>query len=263
MLQYYSMALRYYILTGLLFLAASAFSQKEQQKPLRIEGRIIDTHLQPVSFAHILNKERNTGTISDYYGDFSLGSYPGDTLTISSISYHTLVYCVPDTLTEGPLRLLLVMETDTVFLQEQVIYPWPETYDELKKEILALEAENTHLEPDLHLPSLKDVAALARTSMAPGQLGLYKGSGPISLLYDKYSKEAKEKRELTRIRKYEHLKTRYNTTVVSIVTGLTDLEEINRLIEYCDLNTEFISNSTDYELYTAINQCYIEYSKLK
>jgi hypothetical protein len=241
------------IITLVLF-SFYALSQEEEKKPVRIDGKIVDINQHPVSFAHIINKERNIGTASDYYGNFSIGSYPGDTLTITAISFHNLRIVLPDTITEIKYNLLLVMKPDTIMLQEQVIYPWPETYEEFQKEFLNIEPEEEEEE------------AMNRPWFLPGELtnlaypeGGIRITGPISLLFNRFSKEAKTRIALRNIRLQEKVAIRYNAELITRITGITDGQEISEIIKYCDLKPDFISSSSDYELYMAIYQCYKEY----
>ena len=243
-----------------LILPLLASSQEGEKKPFRIEGKIVDSLQRPVSYAHILIKSRNTGWVGGYDGTFRIGVYPGDTITISAISYQKKQFIIMEGLKEKDQPLLFLMDQDTILLKEQLIYPWPETYSELKKEILQMEADHSMDAVDLHLPSLKDLDVLARTPMVEGQMGLYSGPGPFSVLYYHFSKEAKSKKMLHQIRLKDQAETRYNAALVSRITGLSDDEEIEKLMEFCDLQVQFILNSTDYELYSAIMYCYKDYS---
>jgi hypothetical protein len=239
----------------LLLLPFFTFSQEGDKVPIRIEGKIVDSLSRPVSYAHILVRSRNTGWVGGYDGTFKIGVYPGDTLTISAVSFHKINFIVPESLQERDMPLVLLMDQDTIILSEQVIYPWPETYQELKKDILEMKVEDPLANLDLHLPSPQELKMI---SIGTGPYGV---AGPFSLLYDRYSKEAKAKRLMQENKLKEKVEARYNSTVVARITGLTDEEEIIKLIEFCSLDTKFILDSTDYELYSAILFCYNDYSR--
>jgi hypothetical protein len=231
-----------------------AFPQDEKRKPVRIEGKIMDSDQQPVSFAHIINRARKIGTTSDYYGRFSLGSYPGDTLTISAISYQKLNVIIPDTITRSLRNLIFVMSPDTILLQEQVIYPWPGTYDEFKREFLETRIRDT-VEPFI-MRSWFQTGELTNLAYPEGGIRF---PGPISLLHSLFSKKSRIQKELQRIRLQEKVSERYNIELISKVTGMTDTLMINKLIVYCDLDPGFISRASDYELYAEIYSCYNDF----
>jgi hypothetical protein len=231
----------------------SCFSQEEDIKPLRVEGKIMDQRQQIVSYAHILNKERQLGVVGGYDGYFSIGAYPGDTLVISAVSYHNKILIVPDSIKAASLPYLFIMEQDTLMLPEKIIYPWPSTYAEFRKDFLAKEIEDPLENLDLHIPSSQELKALG---------GSYAITlpGPFSILYSKFSKEAKTRKMMARLNLTEKVELRYNADIISKLTGMKDKEEIRRFMDYCRLQDQFILNATDYELYAAIMDCYKSFS---
>jgi len=98
------------------------------------------------------------------------------------------------------------METDTVGLKEVVIYPWPATFRQFTEEFMDLEVEDPLAGLDLHLPSPEELKMLSQKIGEPGQVTLYSGPGPFSLLYDQFSKEAKSKRLYSDVLKKENPK---------------------------------------------------------
>lgn len=237
----------------MLLLSLPSISQDNERKLIRISGTVIDLQRRPVSYAHILVPARNTGVVGDYYGQFELGAYPGDTLLISAVSFHKKRFVIPfDT---GSSKMFFLLEPDTILLSEQVIYPWPETYEEFSKEFIALETVDPMKGVELHLPTPQELKTLANST------GGITMPGPFSLLYDRFSKEARTKKTMNSLQIGDRAKARYNPSVISRITGLTDQEEIQKLVDYCDLAEKFILDSTEYELYAAIIQCYEEFSK--
>jgi predicted CopG family antitoxin len=243
----------------LVFLAFSTFAQTEELKRVPVEGKIIDTKNQPVINAHILNKGRNEGWVTDLNGRFQSSGFPGDTLEISAISYHPVKFFIPDSFREPVHNTEIIMLPDTVQLREIAIHPWPATLSKLKQEFMKVEVEDPADEIDLHLPSMADIKAMNRTPGEPGQIGLYSGSSPISLLYNQFSREAKSRKLYSEVLKREKAEKRYNRSVVARVTGLKNDEEILKFMEFCALQVKFILESSDYELYAAILNCYEDY----
>lgn len=94
--------------------------------------------LRPVPYASVIVKNTNRGTISDYFGYFSFVAQLMDTIEFSAIGYNSARYIIPDTLTTNNYSLIQVLRTDTVYLKETVIYPWP-TKEQFKSAFLALQ----------------------------------------------------------------------------------------------------------------------------
>lgn len=96
------------------------------QDPIQFSGVVVTgDSLKPVSFTHIVIKGTSRGTISDYYGFFSFVARPGDIVVFSSIGFKKAYYKIPDTLTTDHYTMFQVMQTDTLYLPETIIYPWP------------------------------------------------------------------------------------------------------------------------------------------
>jgi hypothetical protein len=101
--------------------------------------------LHPVPFTHIIDHNTSFGTISDYYGYFSFVARKGDTITFSAIGFKKGLFIIPDTIKNNRYTLFQVMNTDTIYLNETVIYPWP-TKEQFKEAFLALELADDDLE---------------------------------------------------------------------------------------------------------------------
>jgi hypothetical protein len=134
--------------------------------------------------------------------------------------------------------------------QDSVRSPWPATWAEFKKEFLEMKVEDPLANLDLHLPSPAEMRNLAYP-----QGGIVM-QGPISFLYDQFSKEARSKRIYADLMKKDEAAVRYNNVVISKVTGIQDEDEIKKFIDFCGLRVEFILEASDYELYAAIMDCY-------
>ena len=239
----------------------SAFSQTGDREKVRIEGEILDARQNPVSYAHILSKPGNDGWVGDYYGKFRVEVFPGDTLIFSAISFHHVLLLVPEDAKTRPYNFSITMHDDTVRLKELVIHPWPATYEQLRRDFMKVEIDDPAADLDLHMPSMKEIAAMNRTPGVPGQIGLYSGSGPFSLIYDQFSKEARSKRLYAEVMKKEKAEKRYNRALVTRITGLKTEDDIEKFMEFCALQVKFILESTDYELYAAILNCYNDFCK--
>jgi hypothetical protein len=237
------------------------FAQSEPNGRIRLSGAIRDENQKPVSYAHIRDLSMNEGWVSDYYGNFRADVVPGDSLLISAVSYHRASIHIPIEESGNEYNVEVILKTDTIMLKELVIHTWPATFSKLRQEFLEVEVENPDSQINLNLPSMKDLAAMLRTPGEPGQIGLYAGPGPFSILYDQFSREAKNRKNYEFEMKRERASARYNKIVVSKVTGLTKEEDLQKFMQYCSLQIKFILESTDYELYAAILNCYDEFCR--
>ncbi len=148
-----------------ILLAACCLSLKVQaQKPeiIQFSGIVVTgDSLKPVPFTHILIENTSRGTITDFYGFFSFVARPGDVILFSSIGFKKGRYIIPDTLTSDHYTMFQVMQPDTVYLPETIIYPWPspsqfreaflslrvpdDDYDRALKNIAIISAKDNYL----------------------------------------------------------------------------------------------------------------------
>lgn len=120
----------------ILFTLASLFcvhqlsAQVRQDAPVRrviqFSGLVVTgDSLAPVPFTNIWVKNTRRGTITDYFGFFSIAVYELDTLRFSSVGFKEVTYVVPDTLSQRRYSAIQIMTRDTIYLSETLIYPWP------------------------------------------------------------------------------------------------------------------------------------------
>ena len=151
----------------------------------------------------------------------------------------------------------ITLPRDTVTLSEAIIYPYPATLEALKRELLTLELEDEVPQFNLHLE---------KAMIAPKPLTGFVISGPISSLYNKFSRHAKIQKKYAVLvnRKQARISSTYiyNTALVRKITGMDSDKEVKKFMEFCDLEPEFILNSNEYDLFCAITDCFIEYSKV-
>ena len=128
-------------------------AQKEQQDRkeyyknlVQFSGAVVTgDSLHPVAFTHIIDHKTGFGTISDYYGYFSFVANKGDSITFSAIGFKKGLFVIPDTIHNNRYTMFQVMTSDTVYLSETVIYPWP-TKEQFKEAFLKLDIPDDDLE---------------------------------------------------------------------------------------------------------------------
>ena len=115
-----------------LFLTLLSHSYKAQRsvvdtsRMLQISGVIIaEDNLEPLPYTTVWNRSIRKGVISDYYGFFTMVSFPGDTLVFNFYGYSSSTYIIPDTLSENRYSIVHMMQADTLNMPEVVVHPWP------------------------------------------------------------------------------------------------------------------------------------------
>ena len=92
----------------------------------QLSGVVVsEIDLVPIPYVTVYDKSIRRGVIADYYGFFSLVSFPGDTLFFSSPGYNTSSYIVPDTLKDDRYSIIHMLTKDVNNLPEITVYPWP------------------------------------------------------------------------------------------------------------------------------------------
>jgi hypothetical protein len=118
------------ILIAVLVYSNYYFSQtpveKDSLKIIQLSGVVISEEtLEELPYVTVFDKTLRKGVISDYYGYFSMITFPGDTIVFSSPGHKKSSYIVPDTLKQNRYSLIHMIPSDTLQLKEVTIYPWP------------------------------------------------------------------------------------------------------------------------------------------
>ena len=125
--------------SGMQASSTAASGKKDKPKLIQFSGVVVESDsLKPLPFTSILVKGSNHGTVSDYYGFFTLVAQVGDEIEFASVAYKEASYIIPDTLKATNYSIIQVMRLDTITLQQVTIYPWP-TKEEFKKAFLKLD----------------------------------------------------------------------------------------------------------------------------
>ncbi len=235
-------------------LSLGLYSQVTEDHKVYISGVIKDSTMNPVSYAHILTMSGKSGWVSDYYGTFRAVAEPGDTLVISAVPFHRAFLVIPHLENGNQYIAEIILQKQTVDLDEIVIRPFPATYEELKQEFMEIEIDDPvaiNIQP--YLPTPEELRNLAYPQ------GGITMKGPVSTIYDQFSREAKSKKLYAELLQKEKAAARYNKVIVARITGLKNDDEIRKFMEFCALQIKFILESSEYELYAAILGCFNDY----
>ena len=112
---------------------------QDSGRVMQLSGIIIgEDSISGVPGVHIYVPAAGRGTTSNIYGYFSLPVLGGDSIVVSAVSYQKQSFIVPQDRNTESFTLVIELESDTTYLPEIEIFPWP-TEELFKEAILALE----------------------------------------------------------------------------------------------------------------------------
>lgn len=119
-----------FIVVSFLFVFSEMSYSQEKQRLIQFSGILVSADsLDQVSYARIIDRTTQKGTLSDYYGFFSFVTRPGDTVIFNAFGFKTSSYIIPDSLDDVRYSIIHVMVPDTMLLPEVDVYPWPSKED--------------------------------------------------------------------------------------------------------------------------------------
>ncbi|MBL7896656.1 MAG: hypothetical protein JNK50_15270 [Bacteroidia bacterium] len=133
------------ILIGLLYFSQSFLAQEKNNPEhyIQLSGVVVDgDSLRGIPFVSVIVKGTKRGTITDFYGFFTVVAQPGDELQFFSINHKNGVYKLDDTLSIKHFYILQRLLKDTILLADVDVYPWP-SKEEFKKAFLNLDLSET------------------------------------------------------------------------------------------------------------------------
>ena len=106
----------------------------EKERFVQVSGIITDESYRPVPGVAVISKKLRRGTISERTGIYSITSIPGDTIFFRALGfkrYHTII---PVAYEERHCKVDIVLEIDTIPIEEITILPW-KSYNEFIKDM--------------------------------------------------------------------------------------------------------------------------------
>ncbi len=261
----------------LLILVIFVFLNVEAQvattdETVSVQGFVTNPDGKYIESVHIVNISQRWGTTSNWEGQFRIAAMPGDTLRFTCVGYISYKYFVPAGRQSPVIPVHIVMHADTTRISGVTIYPWPADAKALKEAVLAMEDQTPKI-PDLKLNDPKfyntPIPGSQPRASIPGMAdpGLTVTiPGPITAMYDAFSKEAKSRRMLESLTNQDNKKVvaarRYNADVVQRITHFKTDKEIQDFMLFCNLSVDFIVSSQEYDLYKAIHECLLAYNDI-
>ena len=126
-----------------LFSVSGQNENNENFTAIQFSGRVVaqvDGGVEALPYTNIAVKGTPRGTSSNIEGFFSLVVLPGETVMFSRLGFGLEEYVIPKNLDQNTHSRIIMLNPDTLFLQNIDIYPWPDP-NFFKIEFLALEVD--------------------------------------------------------------------------------------------------------------------------
>jgi hypothetical protein len=126
--------------------SAQDIIDREQDELIQFSGVIMTTDsLRAIPLAHIIVSNTMRGTVSDFNGYFSFVARKADTVEFSAVGFKRAKFIIPDSIDNNRYSVIQLMSTDTIYLTETVIYPWP-TKEQFREAFLTLSIPDDDIE---------------------------------------------------------------------------------------------------------------------
>jgi hypothetical protein len=106
----------------------------ERQTYIQVSGLIVDAAYRPVPGVAVISRKLKRGTVSERSGIYSIPSTQGDTIFFRALGfkrYHTII---PESFQGRQCNVDIILDIDTITIQEVTILPW-KTYNDFLKDM--------------------------------------------------------------------------------------------------------------------------------
>ena len=106
----------------------------ERQTYIQVSGLIVDAAYRPVPGVAVISRKLKRGTVSEKSGIYSIPSTQGDTIFFRALGfkrYHTII---PESFEGRQCNVDIILDIDTITIQEVTILPW-KTYNDFLKDM--------------------------------------------------------------------------------------------------------------------------------
>jgi hypothetical protein len=129
----------------------------DKSKLVQLSGVVVTgDSLSPVPYTSMMIKNSYRGTVSDFFGFFSLVAQKGDVIEFSALGFKKATYYIPDSLPDNRYSLIQILVGDTITLKQAVIYPWP-SREQFKQAFIDLKIPDNDLAHAQRNLSLEDM----------------------------------------------------------------------------------------------------------
>lgn len=182
--------------------------------------------------------------ITNVEGKFRLPVAIGDTIVFSIVGYHKMGWEVKESWLEEVVTLRILR--DTTFLDEVLVYDLPPE-EMFRQRMLEYQPEDTSFwYHGVEKPKPLDRSPMTETEVNSPLFAILQ---PADFLYEKFSKQAKEKRKYHQIVSNSRAQyvayEKFNRDWVAEVTGLEG-DVLTDFIQYCDYSLEYLEETPQY-----------------
>ena len=233
----------------------------KSQNYLMVKGSVFNLRGESLVGAHAINLTRKYGTFTDFSGHFSLILAKNDSLKVSMIGYKPFILKIPENLNALNYSLNITLLTDTLIISGPDIRPYPATYAEFRQEFITMQTPEEKIIKAMNLPT---EPFRRRYENPEGGLLL---PGPFSLIYDNFSKEAKQKKKMAAIYSKNNLRSEF-LKIILLETLIiryqceTD-EDVDDLLQFCGIDLEMLESTPQYIIAKRIDECGKEWKRNK
>lgn len=224
---------------------------------VQVSGYILQKGDSSVSIPHagVMNKRTRTGYQSTFDGFYTLLVAPNDTIEVTMIGYKTTRVALPIGFTGTTYRKNIYLKDEYVILGDFTKYSI--TWAKFKQAFESMEVQ----EEKIYLTI--DPSSYTNSSPAKTTTGVTL-NGPISWLYNKLGKKAKEQNKLDDLKRgdNEEMESTHRITnqYVMDATKLPE-DKVNDFLQFCYSDVDFYAYATDYDIKTKFLSCLPDFKK--
>ncbi len=226
-----------------------------------LSGTVVDTTGKPIESVHVINLNQVVGSITSKNGVFNIKAAANDTLHFSFLGYKSIkVKVTNDWINFGNSTIEL---TESAYaLEEVLIYPHKLTG--------FLDIDTKYIpENNAQRYSISGLQkGYEAGKKGPGVINKVLGAifNPADLLYNTFSRKARQMRKLRQMREDDAIRTllsqKFDRDVLISFLQI-DKKELEEVLAHCNYSKSFIQTANDLQILDAINGCYEEYRVLK
>ena len=132
--QYYLSRLICVIFLSVLSLSFLNGQIADRDRFVQVSGFITDEFNSPVQGVAVISIKLKRGTVSEPSGIYSITSVPGDTVLFRAMGYKKYHTIIPPAYEEKQVSVDIVLEADTIQIEEVTILPW-KTYSDFIRDM--------------------------------------------------------------------------------------------------------------------------------
>ena len=227
----------------------------QNNEKISVNGFTLNTeHLEIVQLASITNIKSNEHWISNRNGCFKISVRQNDTIKITAIGYQTLFIPIKNILLQNIHDSIIILLKPIAYqLKDVNIISSNFIRDSIARVVAKLLLHDSLLN-NYDRIYFRPKGRILYNPYYPAIIY----EGPITDLYNKFSKEGKENISFETFVKYcsmqQKVDKKYNRELVKKITNIDD-SNVNEFILFCNLSRSYIYSANEYDLYEAIKKC--------